>query len=160
MNRLTFSCFLVLAVIASVKSDSNILRLSKPVSKSLKSNFNVNASDDLTIERDDPPSRVKLVEWSKNNPELDWKNYLRMFPENPQEQPPRERDIDFTKGKLERTANSIKWLTDLYDPLEWSRAPGKLTKHCRKDIEWFRAALEDGKLWAAKSKSRNCCFNH
>ncbi|KMR04996.1 acyl- delta desaturase [Lasius niger] len=93
-------------------------------------------------------SRKPLIAFSKNNPELDWKNYLKMFDGNEEEH--RDLDIDFMKDKLEKTANSIQWLADIYDPLRWARVPGKLQDECRRDMERFLGALRDGKLWAAK----------
>ncbi|XP_031840706.1 nose resistant to fluoxetine protein 6 [Nomia melanderi] len=59
-------------------------------------------------------------------------------------------DVDFMKEKLERTANSIQWLADLYDPLKWARVPGKLEPECHRDLEFFLKSLRDGKPWAAK----------
>lgn len=126
------------------EKESNILKLSKPQKLATKtSNFNT------TEEKNE--SRKPLIAFSKNNPELDWKNYLKMFDGNKEEH--RDLDIDFMKEKLEKTANSIQWLADLYDPLRWARVPGKLQDECRRDMERFLDALRDGKLWAAKSKS-------
>ena len=68
------------------------------------------------------------------------------------EQRDERHDIDFMGDKVGTTANSIQWLADLYDPLKWSRVPGKLGKDCRKELEFFLESLRDGKLWAAKSE--------
>ncbi|XP_043605802.1 nose resistant to fluoxetine protein 6-like isoform X2 [Bombus pyrosoma] len=92
--------------------------------------------------------RGPLIEFSKNNPELDWKKYLKLFDEKQEEH--EDLDIDFMKEKLQKTANSIQWLVDLYDPLKWSRVPGKLGHDCRNELESFLESLKDGKLWAAK----------
>lgn len=132
------------------EKESNILKLSKPqklASIGTKtSNFN---TTEYAEEKNG--SRKPLIAFSKNNPELDWKNYLKMFDGNEEEH--RDLDIDFMKDKLEKTANSIQWLADIYDPLRWARVPGKLQDECRRDMERFLGALRDGKLWAAKSKS-------
>lgn len=131
------------------EKESNILKLSnsqKTVSISMQTpNFNT------TEEKSETKKRTSLVGFSKNNPELDWKNYLKMFVGKEEEH--RDLDVDFMKEKLERTANSIQWLADLYDPLRWARVPGKLQDECKKDMEKFLNALKAGKLWAAKSKS-------
>ncbi|CAL1681830.1 unnamed protein product [Lasius platythorax] len=129
------------------EKESNILKLSKPqklASIGTKtSNFN---TTEYAEEKNG--SRKPLIAFSKNNPELDWKNYLKMFDGNEEEH--RDLDIDFMKDKLEKTANSIQWLADIYDPLRWARVPGKLQDECRRDMERFLGALRDGKLWAAK----------
>ena len=133
------------------EKESNILKLSKPqkvVSNETKTtNFNVT---EYTTEKNESGKQSPLIAFSKNNPELDWKNYLKMFDGNEEEH--RDLDVDFMKEKLEKTANSIQWLADLYDPLRWARVPGKLQDECRRDMERFLSALRDGKLWAAKSK--------
>jgi len=140
---------LLLAYGILAEKESNILKLSKPqkfVSIGTKtSNFNTTEHEEEKNE-----SRKPLIAFSKNNPELDWKNYLKMFEGN--EEKHRDLDINFMKEKLEKTANSIQWLADLYDPLRWARVPGKLQDECRRDMERFLEALRDGKLWAAKSK--------
>lgn len=132
------------------EKESNILKLSKPqkvVSNGTKTtNFNVT---EYTTEKNES-GKQSLIAFSKNNPELDWKNYLKMFDRNEEEH--RELDVDFMKEKLEKTANSIQWLADLYDPLRWAKVPGKLQDECRRDMERFLSALSDGKIWAAKSK--------
>lgn len=132
------------------EKESNILKLSKPqkvVSNGTKTtNFNVT---EYTTKKNES-GKQSLIAFSKNNPELDWKNYLKMFDGNEEEH--RELDVNFMKEKLEKTANSIQWLADLYDPLRWARVPGELQDECRRDMEKFLSALSDGKLWAAKSK--------
>jgi len=132
------------------EKESNILKLSKPqkvVSNGTKTtNFNVT---EYTTKNNES-GKQSLIAFSKNNPELDWKNYLKMFDGNEEEH--RELDVNFMKEKLEKTANSIQWLADLYDPLRWARVPGELQDECRRDMEKFLTALSDGKLWAAKSK--------
>ncbi|XP_011256830.1 nose resistant to fluoxetine protein 6 isoform X2 [Camponotus floridanus] len=138
---------LLLAYGILAEKESNILKLSKPqkfVSIETKtSNFNTTEHEEEKNE-----SRKPLIGFSKNNPELDWKNYLKMFEGN--EEKHRDLNIDFMKEKFEKTANSIQWLADLYDPLRWARVPGKLQDECRRDMERFLEALTDGKLWAAK----------
>ncbi|XP_029168174.1 nose resistant to fluoxetine protein 6-like [Nylanderia fulva] len=124
------------------EKESNILKLSKPQKLASIGSKSNNATDEKN------ESRKPLIAFSKNNPELDWKNYLKMFDGNDKEH--RDLDIDFMKEKLEKTANSIQWLADLYDPLRWARVPGKLQGECRRDMERFLDALRDGKIWAAK----------
>lgn len=135
------------------KNESNILRLGKPRDRS--SSITTETPNSNGTERDEKEAsneRRPLIGFSKNNPELDWKNYLKLFDEKEEEQ--RDLDVDFMKEKLEKTANSIQWLADLYDPLKWSRLPGKLDDNCRRDMEFFLKSLQDGKLWAAKSEYR------
>lgn len=139
------------------RNESNILRIGKsrdtgPVAKErVKGNSN---DTDYKEERQASKGggQVPLaIGFGKNNPELDWKNYLRLIDGNEREQHD-EHDIDFMGEKVGTTANSIQWLADLYDPLKWSRVPGKLGKDCRKELEFFLESLRDGKLWAAKSE--------
>jgi hypothetical protein len=106
--------------------------------------------DDFPDEKNGSRDRKPLVEFSKNNPELDWRNYLKMA--SSVEEEPRNSDVDFMDEKLTRTANSIKWLVDLYDPLKWIKVPGKIEEDCRKDMDLFLGSLKDGKIWAAQSK--------
>lgn len=129
------------------EKESNILRLSKPQKIAPGSQTDINAAEHG---KDGARGRAASIV-SKNNPELDWKNYLKMFDGNEEER--RDLDVDFMKEKLERTANSIQWLVDLYDPLRWARVPGELRDECKRDMERFLDALRDGELWAAKSES-------
>ncbi|XP_043275158.1 nose resistant to fluoxetine protein 6-like [Venturia canescens] len=132
------------------KNESNILRLSKPqkspADQPKASNFNV--SDDFGDEAK-AQSPGPLITFSKNNPELDWKNHIKNAAKIENDSL-RDLDVDFMKNKIEMTANSVQWLVDLYDPLRWKRVPGKLDQECRRDMDWFLKALRDGKLWAAK----------
>lgn len=130
------------------KNESNILRIGRTrnVSFVTVKTANLN-SNDFEVGKHRQGS---LIGFSKNNPELDWKKYLKLFDEKKEEH--QDLDIDFMKEKLEKTANSIQWLADLYDPLKWSRVPGKLEDDCRKELEFFLKSLKDGKLWAAKSE--------
>ncbi|XP_003699901.1 nose resistant to fluoxetine protein 6 isoform X2 [Megachile rotundata] len=131
------------------KNESNILRLGKSREKSSIIAATPNSNEtDLVDEKEASKERRPLIGFSKNNPELDWKNYLQLFDEKEEEH--RDLDVDFMKEKLEKTANSIQWLADLYDPLKWARLPGKLDDDCRRDMEFFLKSLQDGKLWAAK----------
>ncbi|XP_012061171.1 PREDICTED: uncharacterized protein LOC105624415, partial [Atta cephalotes] len=150
MARSLSYLFVIVCVAYEViaEKESNILKLSKPqkVSNETKTtNFNVT---EYATEKNESGKQSPLITFSKNNPELDWKNYLKMFDGNEEEH--RDLDVDFMKEKLEKTANSIQWLADLYDPLRWARVPGKLQDECRRDMERFLSALRDGKLWAAK----------
>lgn len=133
------------------EKESNILKLSKPqkVASNGTKTTSFNVTEDTT-ERNESEKQSSLIAFSKNNPELDWKNYLKMFDRNEEEH--RDLDVDFMKEKLERTANSVQWLADLYDPLRWAKVPGELQDECRRDMDKFLNALRDGKLWAAKSK--------
>ena len=101
--------------------------------------------------KDEGNGKDPLVPFSKNNPELDWKKPLKMATSTSTEAP-RELDVDFMKEKLQKTANSIQWLVDLYDPLRWRKVPGNLQMDCRREMEWFLEALQGGKIWAAKRK--------
>ncbi|XP_017755635.1 PREDICTED: nose resistant to fluoxetine protein 6 [Eufriesea mexicana] len=132
------------------KNESNILRIGRPRDGRVGriEAGNSNSSDYEAGKQASKDRRGPLIGFSKNNPELDWKNHLKLFAEEQEQR--RDLDIDFAKKKLERTANSIQWLADLYDPLEWSRVPGKLGDDCSKELEFFLESLKDGKLWAAK----------
>lgn len=145
--------FVIVCVACEVitEKESNILKLSRPQkgasNETKAASFNVT---EYTTQQNESGKQASLIAFSKNNPELDWKNYLKMFDGNEEEH--RDLDVDFMKEKLEKTANSIQWLADLYDPLRWARVPGELQNECRRDMERFLSALRDGKLWAAKSK--------
>lgn len=135
---------LILASIARTspvpRNESNILRIGK--SRDAGRDGGLNGTDYKAGERQGPVI-------GKNNPELDWRNYLRLMDGDEG----RDLDIDFMgEERVGTTANSIQWLADLYDPLKWSRVPGKLGKDCRKELEFFLESLRDGKLWAAKSE--------
>ncbi|XP_050456322.1 nose resistant to fluoxetine protein 6-like [Cataglyphis hispanica] len=138
---------LLVTHVVLAEKESNILKLSKPQKfasiGTRTSNFN---TTNYANEKNE--SKKHLIAFSKNNPELDWKNYLKMFDKNEEEY--QNLDIDFMKEKLEKTTNSIQWLADLYDPLRWAKVPGKLQDECRRDMERFLDALRNGKIWAAK----------
>ena len=157
---ITLTVWCVMSV-AYGQNVSNILKLSKPQKVlSIKVDTpNFNVTDDFTDKNDTFKERsgVPLISFSKNNPELDWKNHLKNV-DKIEKDSPRDLNLDFMKDKLEKTANSVQWLTDLYDPLRWIRVPGKLQPTCRRDMDWFLKALKDGKLWAAKSKLNPCHF--
>ncbi|EZA49101.1 hypothetical protein DMN91_005938 [Ooceraea biroi] len=147
----SLSYLLVIACIGHViaEKESNILRLSKPQTlASIGINTTTFNETEYIEEKDEAKKQAPLVAFSKNNPELDWKNYLKIFDEKEEEHG--DLDIDFMKDKLEKTPNSIQWLVDLYDPLRWTRVPGKLQDECRRDMERFLDGLRNGKLWAAK----------
>ncbi|XP_033227188.1 nose resistant to fluoxetine protein 6-like isoform X2 [Belonocnema kinseyi] len=90
-----------------------------------------------------------LVPFGRNNPELDWKKPLKIATITSTEKP-KDLDVDFMIEKLQKTANSIQWLVDIYDPLRWRKVPGNLQEDCKRDMEKFLRALKDGKIWAAK----------
>ncbi|XP_076160264.1 nose resistant to fluoxetine protein 6 [Ptiloglossa arizonensis] len=152
------TCFLLtlawMARATIAKDGSNILRLGKSrngpstATETTTTAIGSNATDfaDETVSKEREP----LVGFSKNNPELDWKNNLRMFDERNEEEERTDSDVDFAKERLEKTANSVQWLADLYDPLKWARVPGKLDGECGADLEFFLKSLKDGKTWAAK----------
>lgn len=144
--------FLCIVHVTIAEKESNILKLSKPQKVPIEANtLNLNKTEHAQ-DKNESEQRPALISFSKNNPELDWKNYLNMF-DAKQEEEHRNFDVDFMREKFERTANSIQWLADLYDPLRWVRVPGGLQDECRRDMEMFLDALRNGKLWAAKSKS-------
>ncbi|XP_044593643.1 nose resistant to fluoxetine protein 6-like isoform X1 [Cotesia glomerata] len=137
---------------------SNILRLSRPKSTTLRStsDFKVDdKSDDVKTE----VLRDRLLAFSKNNPESDWKTYLKIVNDKNETDGVSDRDLEFSKDKFELNANSIQWLNDIYDPLRWHRIPGKLTPQCLKDMELFINSLRDGKLWAAKMLDASGRYN-
>ena len=148
-------------------NDSNIQRVNNRLKKVSEivvngSSFNSTARGDEVILADEDPSgryvtnvedqkdgMDPLVPFSKNNPELDWKKPLKMATSTSTEKP-KDLDVDFMIEKLQKTANSIQWLVDLYDPLRWRKVPGNLQEDCKRDMEWFLRALKEGKIWAAK----------
>lgn len=152
------SCSLVILGVVDLaisRNESNILRLGKAPKVTTDAvvearTNDINNSSDYMEERNLTRTNEPLVGFSKNNPELDWKNHVKIAAENDEER--RDLDVDFMNEKLERTANSIQWLSDLYDPLKWTRVPGELRDECRRDMDWYLKSLKDGKLWAAKSK--------
>ncbi|XP_076292737.1 nose resistant to fluoxetine protein 6 [Lasioglossum baleicum] len=147
-----YSTCLLLAVLCAVQADvsrneSNILRLGKSRNKSSITDVPVKLNETYG---DDAKDHDRLIGFSKNKPEVDWKNHLKTFDEK-EEAATKDLDLDFTREKPQRTANSIQWLADLYDPLRWARVPGKLTPECRRDLELFIESLRAGKVWAAKA---------
>ncbi|XP_057340254.1 nose resistant to fluoxetine protein 6-like [Microplitis mediator] len=138
------------------KNESNILRLSKPKSTTIKSLIITTSVKNIPSEETEV-LRDRLLAFSKNNPESDWKKYLKI--NNSKNDSDSDVDVNFMKDKLELNANSIQWLTDIYDPLRWHRIPGKLTPECLRDMELFISALKDGKLWAAKMLDASGRYN-
>lgn len=129
---------------------SNILRLSRPKSTTLRSTSDLKVDDKSDNEKTEV-LRDRLLAFSKNNPESDWKTYLKIVNDKNETDGVSDLDLEFSKDKFELNANSIQWLNDIYDPLRWHRIPGKLTPQCLRDMELFITSLKDGKLWAAKS---------
>ncbi|XP_043254228.1 nose resistant to fluoxetine protein 6-like [Colletes gigas] len=142
---LTLSCVVHTTI---AKDRSNILRLGKSRDKLPETTEPIDSNFTDYKDEETPKEQGRLIGFSKNNPELDWKNNLKLF--DKKEEDRGDLDVDFMKEKLEKTANSIQWLSDLYDPLKWSRVPGKLEGDCRADLEFFLKSLKDGKPWAAK----------
>lgn len=140
-------------------NNSNILRLSKPRSVTAIKIETLNSN--LTGDTFETKKEIKvldpLIGFSKNNPELDWKSYLKILTESEEEKSKEDDlDVDFMKERFENTANSVQWLIDLYDPLRWTRVPGKLQQPCKRDMDLFLTSLRNGRLWAARSKSFSC----
>lgn len=135
------------ALLGSALGDLNETNILK-ISRQSRPNHRDHAASNST-EFVDRKRKNTLVAFSKNNPEQDWKKYLQVA--ESEEQDSLELDLDFAKDELRRTANSIQWLSDLYDPLSWSKVPGKLSERCRSDMDRFLQALRDGEPWAAKS---------
>lgn len=137
-------------------NESNILRLSKPRSISSSSStptkLEVMGSNG-TGKATDTSGQRPVVEFSKNNPELDWKTHLRKVAEQEEKTRSKEFDLDFMRDRLETSANSIQWLVDLYDPLRWTKIPGDVGNECRRDMTTFLNNLKRGELWAAKRES-------
>lgn len=136
------------------ENESNILRLSKPgvsVQAVIPGTRNYNLTEDFTETAGPNVGRKPLVGFSKNNPELDWKKYLTIAEKDVKID--RDLDLDFMEETLGKTANSIQWLSDLYDPLRWKKIPGKLSENCKTEMDTFLHSLRNGSLWASKSKS-------
>ncbi|XP_011493827.1 PREDICTED: nose resistant to fluoxetine protein 6-like [Ceratosolen solmsi marchali] len=145
------TALLLLAVLAlsrlecqAAGNESNILRLGRPRSTGpTRLELPLNASDPGASSR-------PRHEFSQNNPELDWRSQVRKVAELEEKTRPKELDLDFMKDRLEKNANSIQWLADLYDPLRWTKIPGDISDECRDDMTLFLNDLKRGKLWAAK----------
>jgi hypothetical protein len=126
----------------AASDESNILRLGRPRSAGpARPEAPGNASE---------AGPRAVPEFSKNNPELDWKSQLRRVAEMEEKTRPKELDLDFMRDRLEKNANSIQWLADLYDPLRWTKIPGDVSGRCREDMTLFLSSLKLGQLWAAK----------
>ncbi|XP_066586806.1 nose resistant to fluoxetine protein 6-like isoform X2 [Prorops nasuta] len=137
---LVLSCWSFGSVLANDRS--NILRLGKP---GRKSSIALEFTSTTTTQK----NQADEIHFSNNNPELDWKEQLKAI--DPEIIATDQSDIDFAIEKLNSTANSIQWLSDLYDPLKWARVPGtKLNQTCSQDMEFYLSSLKQGKLWAAK----------
>jgi hypothetical protein len=53
--------------------------------------------------------------------------------------------------------NSTEWLQNIYNPHLWgSSPPGELGPICGEDMRAYLAALNNGSVWAAKSKYTHC----
>ncbi|CAG5078849.1 Similar to nrf-6: Nose resistant to fluoxetine protein 6 (Caenorhabditis elegans) [Cotesia congregata] len=137
---------------------SNILRLSRPKSTTLRSTSDFKVDDNSDNEKTEV-LRDRLLAFSKNNPESDWKTYLKIVNDKNETDGVSDLDLEFSKDKFELNANSIQWLNDIYDPLRWHRIPGKLTPQCLRDMELFINSLRDGKLWAAKMLDASGRYN-
>lgn len=134
----------------ALEGESNILRLSKgprALPPATTGRTAVNATDLFG-------GRKRKVLASKNNPELDWQKYLLLAAAAAAAggEDAREVDLDFAITKAQKTGNSVQWLTDLYDPLNWVKVPGEPSGECKRDLERFLGALRNGQTWAAKSK--------
>jgi hypothetical protein len=73
------------------------------------------------------------------------------------------RTMDLAGEKIKQTikpvedANGMEWLQNLYNPHLWgSSPPGELGPKCGEDMKTYLAALNNGSLWAAKSKYIHC----
>jgi hypothetical protein len=59
--------------------------------------------------------------------------------------------------KTGEDTNSMRWLQNIYNPHLWgSSPPGELGPICGEDMRAYLAALNNGSLWAAKSKYTHC----
>ncbi|XP_078045427.1 nose resistant to fluoxetine protein 6 [Augochlora pura] len=148
------TCLLLAVLLATAlanvpRNESNILRLGKSRGRSSITDAPPKSNGTET-EKDAVKDHGRLIAFSRNNPELDWRNQLRMFDRKEEAAGRENLDVDFMRERPQRTANSIQWLADLYDPLKWARVPGKLAPECRRDLELFIESLRAGKLWAAK----------
>ena len=131
---------------SAVGNETNILRLGKPRS-------NLPSKNEPEVKKD-LGKKPKKFKFTKSNPELDWKIYLWRLAEEEDRTRSNDLDLDFTKDELEKTANSVQWLNDLYDPLRWKKVPGNISTECRMDMDKFLQDLKNGELWAAKCEFR------
>jgi hypothetical protein len=62
--------------------------------------------------------------------------------------------------KTGEDTNSLEWLHNVYNPHLWgSSPPGELGPICREDMRSYLAALNNGSVWAAKSKYTHCIYH-
>ncbi|XP_008212464.1 nose resistant to fluoxetine protein 6 isoform X1 [Nasonia vitripennis] len=143
--------FCLLECYDAAGNESNILRLSKPRTSSAgAAPTKLEVANSNATGKPDVGGHRPVVEFSKNNPELDWKTQLRKVAEQEEKTRSKEFDLDFMRDRLEESANSIQWLVDLYDPLRWTKIPGDVGSECRRDMTTFLNNLKRGELWAAK----------
>jgi hypothetical protein len=101
---------------------------------------------------------------SKNDPEVEYfavPDVSLNMSTVPEERTGRTRDLaGETIKQTVRTGedtNSLEWLQNVYNPHLWgSSPPGVLRPICREDMRAYLAALNNGSVWAAKSKYTHC----
>ena len=79
----------------------------------------------------------------------------------PEERTGRKRDLagETIKQtvKAGEDTDSLEWLQNVYNPHLWgSSPPGELGPICGEDMRTYLAALNNGSVWAAKSKYIHC----
>jgi hypothetical protein len=101
---------------------------------------------------------------SQKNPEVEYfgvPDVSHNMPTVPQERTNRTRDLtgDTTKQafKTGESMNGLERLQNLYNPHLWgSSPPGELGTKCGEDMRIYLAGLNNGSVWAAKSKYTYC----
>jgi hypothetical protein len=101
---------------------------------------------------------------SKNDSEVEYFEVPRVFHNMstvPEERIGRAKDLagDTTTQTVNpgEDTNSMEWLQNVYNPHLWgSSPPGELGPICGEDMRIYLAALNNGSLWAAKSKYAHC----
>jgi hypothetical protein len=111
-------------------------------------------------------SSIELVSGndSKNDPEVEYfevPDVSLNISTVPEERTGRKKDLpgDTKKQKVKtgEDANSMEWLQNVYNPHLWgSSPPGELEPICGEDMGTYLAALNNGSVWAAKSKYTYC----
>ena len=101
---------------------------------------------------------------SKNGPEVEYfgvPDVSLNMSTVPEERTGRTKDLaGETIKQTVRTGedmNSMEWLQNVYNPHLWgSSPPGELGPICGQDMRAYLEALNNGSVWAAKSKYTHC----
>ncbi|KAJ8680796.1 hypothetical protein QAD02_016583 [Eretmocerus hayati] len=146
-------CLCICLVLADAVESPNVQRLSasrRHRSRSIPTSMSIS---EVEAPETVVASFASQLKGSKNNPETDWKNDVAELAKKSQSNEHfTDLELDFMSGGLVKTPNSFQWLVDLYDPLRWTKLPGRLNSECARQMGEFIDALWKGEPWAAKSE--------